>query len=270
MVFITILVNIFLVLSINFEEGMGDISTLSEVNLACVSKWQNIKLILFMDIKNTANLSKLCSNDEKKLKALTVQRLSQTVVYPTNMSKTFTCDGNLTINKSNLINISYDAVIPYIGIKLTTIRFIAVSRVERHLEFYLEANTALNMKNINYELHYCEEYMFVDAEYICPNYRNVKFDCVDLTCKASTLDEDIIAEYTNYQFYINTTNNADESRSISHVFHLCTKGSADRIKSEGPGHFNVIIMGKKPSKLEVTTLDMVRQTHAIKTRQSRK
>ena len=271
-----------IVLLTTFQDGLtGSTTRRAEVEskLICTSKWQKLRLnwktmVTHLSLKQ--NFSTFWRENEKNFKTQTVSRLLQSVIYPRNYSKDFSCYGTVTSYDGSVAawvnNVSFVVTLSKVGSELIGVRLISLPRYDRRLEFYLRSKT--NMNEVSYSLDYCwasRNYYISDPDrnHTCPVFRTVKFSCslrnsdvfgipnsVGFICHASTVDPVIV--YAEYKFHIRSTTRSG-SNSVSADFRISTKGSVDEPISQyaKQGHFTVVQIGRKPGYLKADPTDQV-------------
>ena len=222
------------------------------------------------------NFGTFWRENEKNFKTQTVNTLLQSVVYPRNYTKDFSCYGTVTSYDSSVAawvnNVSFVVTLSKVGSELIGVRLISLPRYERRLEFYLRSRA--NMNEVSYSLNYClasrNDYISdLDRNYTCPVFRTVKFSCslrnsdvfgipnsVGFICHASTVDPVIV--YADYKFHIRSITRSG-SNSVSADFRISTKESVDEPISQyaSQGHFTVVLMGRKPGYLKADPTEQV-------------
>ena len=274
-----------IVLLTTFQDGLtGSTTRRAEVEskLICTSKWQKLRLnwktmVTHLSLKQ--NFSTFWRENEKNFKTQTVNRLLQSVIYPRNYTKDFSCYGTVTSYDSSVAawvnNVSFVVTLSKVGSELIGVRLISLPGYERRLEFYLRSSRT-NMNEVSYSLNYCwasrKPPSDLDRDYTCPVFRTVKFSCslrksdvfgipnsVGFTCHASTVDFVHVDAYNApYKFQVRSTTRSG-SNSVSADFRISTRQSVDEPISQyaNQGHFTVVQMGRKPGYLKADPTDQV-------------
>lgn len=243
-----------------FQDGLT--AEVATINLTCASKWQKLKLN-WLDSTLTRNFSSFWRRNGEEFKRQTIERLSQTAIYPYSFTQIVSCHGTVASNASSWVNnVSFNVTLPKVGSELLGIRFLSRPNNQKTLEFYLRPRP-----DISYSLSYCCESCNSDLgkSYTCPIFREVNFNCLwrdrnvyriansdGSICEASTLATDYINIYYNYKFNIRSTT-PDGFGSVSADFLIFTKESNFLPISEyaKQGLFTIVLMGRKSEYLTV-------------------
>ncbi len=215
------------------------------------------------------NFTTFWRENEKNFKTQTVNTLLQSVIYPRNYTKDFSCYGTVTSYDGSVAawvnNVSFVVTLSKVGSELIGVRLISLPGHERRLEFYLRSRT--NMNEVSYSLNYCwaSRKRYYISDYTCPVFRTVKFSCslrnsdvfripnsVGFICHASTVD--YVHVHADCKFQVRSTTR-NRSNSVSADFRIFTDEPISQYAKQG--HFTVVQMGRKPGYLKADPTDQV-------------